>query len=729
MSAFFPVSQAQVLGDTVLLNRAVYGGNLELPDAFLDDYDPARDPSDAGIRSALNTYDRYDLYLEQFGFETLGADELGFDPADVSFTDDDTPGDGAGIDQNWFYNGDLYRNHHVQQPDGSTTVFEDAAAVAIAAVRQEGERKTLHLVFRGTDADLGSDGEAGTGPGQVRYYGQLKPLIDQVRAYIEDGTNGITDIVVSGQSLGGSMVDLFALYDGAAFDAIAGVDLTVVALASAGVDPVTLQLMPDFDASLVAIGSGGAVTFDTPDWYVQYGNFNDIVRNPERYDFAQHAQNDPEQAPITNAAVSTLLEHIEFTEQRLEIESPLLDQYAAAATLETTFLPEHYASYYELLGLGIAEASTFVPDLDFDRIIALGGINPNITETSGTNNANGFGVPEDNTADFSTETGDLLVMGLSGNDMIVSGSGADLLAGGTGNDDLDGGAGADVLAGGTGNDTLRGGDGDDILHGGIGNDLLIAGSGGDLLDGEDGDDRLRGNSGSDTLIGGDGDDRLDGASGGDVLNGDAGEDFIEGEGGNDILNGGSDSDTVRGGGGFDRVDGSDGDDRVEGNSGNDTVDGGDGADVVTGGGGNDILSGGRGSDFLNGNAGDDTLDGGAGGDSLSGSAGRDMLFGGASNDTLNGGRDADILTGGEGKDVFVFTANGGNDTVTDFTNNADTLAIDDGLYDDGLTARQVVDAFGSDIAGGVRFGFGGGDVLDVLGDGITTGSIVNDILL
>ncbi len=46
---------------------------VELPDAFLNDYDPASDPSNAGIRAALNVYDRYDLYLDQFNYSVLAS--------------------------------------------------------------------------------------------------------------------------------------------------------------------------------------------------------------------------------------------------------------------------------------------------------------------------------------------------------------------------------------------------------------------------------------------------------------------------------------------------------------------------------------------------------------------------------------------------------------------------------------------------------------------------------
>lgn len=60
----------------------------------------------------------------------------------------------------------------------------------------------------------------------------------------------------------------------------------------------------------------------------------------------------------------------------------------------------------------------------------------------------------------------------------------------TGNDVINGGDGADLLVGGLGDDSLDGGDGIDSLLGGAGNDLLIGGLGGDNLIGGAGTDRL-----------------------------------------------------------------------------------------------------------------------------------------------------------------------------------------------------------------------------------------------
>ena len=126
----FALSSAEILDDVTLLNRAVYGGDDDMVPQFREDYQPARDPNDVGNRSALNVYDRYDLYLKQFGFTTLSAAELGFTAAQVSASETSD-----GLDKNFTYAGDLYRNNFQKLSDGTFVPFTDAGAVAIAAVK------------------------------------------------------------------------------------------------------------------------------------------------------------------------------------------------------------------------------------------------------------------------------------------------------------------------------------------------------------------------------------------------------------------------------------------------------------------------------------------------------------------------------------------------------------------------------------------------------------------
>ena len=481
MSLQFSADMVSLLDDVTFLNRAVYGGPDALRSKYLDDYDAARDPDAVGNRDALFVYDRYDAYAQQFGFTTLSSKALGFAAGKIGASDLSD-----GFDHNYTYAGDLYRNNY-RLTAGGEVAFTGAGAVALVAVKQTDAGNTLYLTFRGTDADgPTADGEAGTANGQLRYYEQLKALINQVYDYVSDPGHAISDIVVSGHSLGGTVADMFALYDGARFASIDGVKLSVVALASAGIDPGLLALMPDYDTSLVNTGKGGVDTFNTPDWYFQYDQANDIVRNPDKYDFAAHAAEDPTQAIVTNTAISLLKDHIHFEDNRLQFETPMIDQYAVSKNLETNFLVNHYADFYEMIGTEFSKAWPVARDMAFDHFIALFGTNHRVDGTPGTNNVNGWGVSVDDHVDYRNRSGDLFLLGFSGDDTIRSGKGADFIAGGEGNDSLSSGAKGDILLG-----DIKGEKGDDILFAGRGADTLIGGGG---------DDRLAGGGGSDYFI-------------------------------------------------------------------------------------------------------------------------------------------------------------------------------------------------------------------------------------
>jgi Ca2+-binding RTX toxin-like protein len=127
---------------------------------------------------------------------------------------------------------------------------------------------------------------------------------------------------------------------------------------------------------------------------------------------------------------------------------------------------------------------------------------------------------------------------------------------------------------------------------------------------------------------------------------------IEGDRNNNVLRGTSQADRILGFGGDDRL---------------------------LGRGGNDTLIGGQGDDILKGQRGNDILRGGAGQDLLRGGAGADILFG-------NGGRDT--LIGGAGPDIFVIGERAGLETIRDFTDGIDRIALLDGLRFRDLTIQQ-----------------------------------------
>ena len=95
-----------------------------------------------------------------------------------------------------------------------------------------------------------------------------------------------------------------------------------------------------------------------------------------------------------------------------------------------------------------------------------------------------------------------LIFGVDGNDQILGGNGIDYIAAGIGNDTADGGSDPDEIYGEEGDDTLTGGAGffTDILVGGSGNDVLRGDSGSldyDLLYGGEGDDTYYVDTGDD----------------------------------------------------------------------------------------------------------------------------------------------------------------------------------------------------------------------------------------
>ncbi len=200
------------------------------------------------------------------------------------------------------------------------------------------------------------------------------------------------------------------------------------------------------------------------------------------------------------------------------------------------------------------------------------------------------------TIDFRSETADQRidlrpeaisdVLGLTGNMIIarnthienaVSGSGDDMIYGTPGNNVLGGGAGDDVIYAGPGNDILWGGAGADRMHGGPGDDIYHVGDAGDVvLEGADiGTDEVRSNVSFNLnahsqyleilTLTGTGDIDGTGNSQDNLICGNAGQNRLDGGLGNDLLEGGAGADTFvfRSGCGADTIlDFEDGADRI-----------------------------------------------------------------------------------------------------------------------------------------------------------------------
>ncbi|MGV6802370.1 MAG: calcium-binding protein [bacterium] len=297
------------------------------------------------------------------------------------------------------------------------------------------------------------------------------------------------------------------------------------------------------------------------------------------------------------------------------------------------------------------------------------------------------------------------------------GGGSDIIRGRSADDIIDGLGGDDTIYGYTGNDTIDGDGGNNTIYGGDGNDILKAAGGVDVFFGGDGSDDIRGGSGNDELSGGAGNDTLYGQSGIDTINGDGDQDIIYGGVGNDIIYGGDGVDTLYGQGGEDTIYGDAGDDTLIGGAANDTLHGGTE---------DDILQGAQNTDILRGDDGLDDLYGGNQRDYLYGNRGEDRLYGQQGTDRLNGGADNDTLNGGDNQDEFVFALNYDIDTITDFTDNIDSIELNSNLWGGGLTVAQVISTYGS-MAGSTAILDFGTDELRVLNTVLS--ALENDIVI
>jgi len=137
------------------------------------------------------------------------------------------------------------------------------------------------------------------------------------------------------------------------------------------------------------------------------------------------------------------------------------------------------------------------------------------------------------TFSHTSNTENVRMWGLGGNDVMRAGAGNDQLFGGAGNDRLEGNNGVDLLMDAFGNDQQYGGNGEDVLldfsgnnrlDGGNERDVVVGGMGTDQLIGGNGDDALLADwyatdtwFGNDTLDGGAGNDRLMGGEGADTF--------------------------------------------------------------------------------------------------------------------------------------------------------------------------------------------------------------------
>ena len=350
-----------------------------------------------------------------------------------------------------------------------------------------------------------------------------------------------------------------------------------------------------------------------------------------------------------------------------------------------------------------------------------------LVQESSDSNDSLYGYAEDDTLD-----------GLGGNDTLYGADGNDTLSGGEGSDNLQGQEGDDIVSGDAGDDRIYGQNGNDILNGGDGRDYLYGGNGDDILRGGAGmGDYLSGDAGSDTyeFAVGDGNTTIsnyDRDNSQDTLRFLAGitpadviakrsstslqllvqstdevitvQSYFHQDGGSAYaLNSIEFADGTRwnveavkalvqqGSEANDSLYGYAEDDTLDGLGGNDTLYGADGNDTLSGGEGSDNLQGQEGDDIVSGDAGDDRIYGQNGNDILNGGDGRDYLYGGNGDDILRGGKGTgDYLSGDAGSDTYVYAANDGNTTISNYDtdNSQDRLRFLDGIAPSDVIAKR-----------------------------------------
>jgi Ca2+-binding RTX toxin-like protein len=315
----------------------------------------------------------------------------------------------------------------------------------------------------------------------------------------------------------------------------------------------------------------------------------------------------------------------------------------------------------------------------------------NVTGTAGNDQLN-----------YINDVGPGSIVGLAGDDTIISGRGSIYASGGSGRDFIS--AGGDVTG------TVDGGSGDDYIACDAAEHSML------LLGGEGRDEfEVLNTTVSHTILGGndsnDDADLIYSASGSDLVFGNGGNDTVIDAGGNNTVIGGFGSDLIKeGGGGFA--------DLVFGNEGADTILVGAGNDTVFAGLGNDSMVaeyaptdvaryfGNEGADTIALSGGTFTILGGNdsadGNDSLVSGGGADFIFGNGGADTIVSGPGNDTVVAGFTSDSVA--ADGGNNII--FGNEGDdTLAADV-----GPGASTVFAGLGNDWVR-MAAGAGGGDNL------------------
>ncbi|MGZ4956303.1 MAG: DUF4347 domain-containing protein [Methylobacter sp.] len=409
---------------------------------------------------------------------------------------------------------DPNNNATTGQPFPTTNTWLGDSNALLAQSFDSAGDGTLALTFRGTDTfdDALFGGQTWTGNGAYLHYEAFRPLINAAYEYAHNPDNKIKHIVVSGHSLGGAMADIFTLVDASRFAAIDLSDLTIVSIASPGLDPDTIfDTTADFgfgdryDNSIATpsntildpnlqLDTQGISTF-----YHGFAHDRDRVyfaENPGLYNAGLLGVDDIGSLESGFTPNGVLRSNTNFGATVLNL--PTINN--SDATYKNPYgitMPSHgfgadhngqiyWRDIHELYNSPLA---TFynTQHVYFGRGQFAENQSDWFTPTSlddaiGAGLADAHGLPWD-------LSGDDFILGLEGNDTLQGGGGNDLLDGGTGDDTLDGGIGNDKLSGGSGNDILIGGTGLDTYYAGAGDTIIDSDGlgtiivGGDILTG------------------------------------------------------------------------------------------------------------------------------------------------------------------------------------------------------------------------------------------------------
>ena len=416
-----------------------------------------------------------------------------------------------------FTSGGLYHGF-IDVPSPAFDQVHDGFGDSNALLLTQGS--TLVLAFRGTDGLDGSveSGQTFTGDGAYYHYEAFRPLIEAALAYAADAANGITDIIVSGHSLGGLMADIFTAVDAQRFADLPNIagHLKIISLASPGIVPDAFLdsadgFLNNHDTSVAQV-SGGQLTLINPaPYYIALQHNRDRVADSINAEYSSaidallHELN----------PVDLLQDNVHF-ENGVKIFMPNLantDIDYDYATLPDGGFGTHHNDGIYLHNLASIADSALVSQLTNHKIIVGVGSYDHIDSSwlaIGSNDVGSKTLQGNARAEF--------ILGLEGNDSIKGAGGKDLLDGGSGNDELAGGTGADHIDGGTGTDTANYEDSSSAVTVNLETNINTGGDAAgdtlsnieDLVGSDAGNDTLTGDAGNNQLSGLAGDDKLDG---------------------------------------------------------------------------------------------------------------------------------------------------------------------------------------------------------------------------